>query len=274
MRYLHIAMCLAVFLISLSSDTLAEETIRFEKNGYVLTRVELSPNPPEVGDQEIVVDLTNAEGKPVTDAEVEIEAFMPEMGTMPRMSSKSLATYLGNGRYQVELEIAMGGSWELPVRVKRPGEATVTEFPFSITMDLEGYVYKGKTGGSAKSTTANNAAPTVYLSEPRQQLIGVEIGTVERKVIAREIRTVARLDVDESRVYETVLKYNGYIEKLYADREGDFIKKGDPLFEIYSPEIYNAESFGQRQRSEQTAFLPCQSEHREKTDGDDQQGEK
>ncbi len=239
-------------IISLLGDNSDEENGRvYRKNGYQISDLVLFPAVPEVGDQQVTIRLLDDQNQPVSDAEVEIEAFMPAMGPMPAMSIKAMAEHLGEGRYQAELEISFDGTWELPIRVRRPGEARYTEFPFNINLGVEGFIYKGRQGpGQAAFSTASS----LYLSPPRRQLIGVEIGKVERREIAREIRTVARLEVDESRVFDVVLKYNGYIEKLNADRTGEFTRKGQPLFEIYSPELYTAQAeyldfFNNRNRS-------------------------
>jgi len=78
---------------------------------------------------------------------------------------------------------------------------------------------------------------TVQISPERQQLIGVKIGKVEMKSLERVIRTVGRVDYDEKRIVTVSPKIGGWIEDLYVDFTGKFVKQGDPLLTIYSPEL-------------------------------------
>ena len=54
-------------------------------------------------------------------------------------------------------------------------------------------------------------------------------------------RTVGRVQVDQTAVRKTNVRVGGYIQKLYVNFVGQQVKKGDPLFTFYSPEIYAAE---------------------------------
>ena len=55
------------------------------------------------------------------------------------------------------------------------------------------------------------------------------------------IRTVGRLDFDERRLAQVTLKVSGFIEELYANYTGQPVRKGDPLFTLYSPELLTAQ---------------------------------
>ncbi|OGG95015.1 MAG: hypothetical protein A2527_12645 [Candidatus Lambdaproteobacteria bacterium RIFOXYD2_FULL_50_16] len=226
----------ALILIALlvAPPLLAAE--RFTVGDLGIEQVTLSPDPPEVGDATLSFKLTQADGSPLLGASVEVELFMPEMGTMPKMSLKTPAESQGEGLYKAEMEPAMAGSWEMPIRVKKP-DGQMVEFPFSITIGNSGVIYKGRQGEATKG----GAGKGVYLSPPRQQMIGVELGRVERKNINRSLRTVARLVSDETRVFDLQLKYSGDIERLYANREGEFVRQGQALFAIYSSELYEAQ---------------------------------
>ena len=96
-------------------------------------------------------------------------------------------------------------------------------------------VYEESTAGDAA------AAPQGYanLSIPaqRQQLIGVQTGLVERRPLGRAVRTVGRVAVDETKLYKITTKFDGYIEKLYADYTGKEVRRGQALFSIYSPDL-------------------------------------
>ena len=89
--------------------------------------------------------------------------------------------------------------------------------------------------GPATSTVAGHA--NVKLTSDRQQLIGVQTGMAEMRSLGRSVRTVGRVAVDETRLYKISTKFDGYIEKLYVNVTGQQIRKGQPLFSVYSPDL-------------------------------------
>ena len=70
--------------------------------------------------------------------------------------------------------------------------------------------------------------------------LGVRTAKVERSQLWRRIETVASVDYDESRLRHIHLRTDGWIEKLNVRSEGERIKKGDRLFNVYSPTLVNA----------------------------------
>jgi len=85
------------------------------------------------------------------------------------------------------------------------------------------------------------APGTVQISPERQQLIGVKIGQVEMRPLEKVIRTVGRVDYDEKRIMTVSLKIGGWIEDLYVDFMGKYVRKGEPLLTIYSPELVSTQ---------------------------------
>lgn len=79
--------------------------------------------------------------------------------------------------------------------------------------------------------------PLVEIPLDKQQLIGVKTVEVSVKPLQKVIRTVGRIEYDERRLFTVNTKFEGWIEKLYADYTGRYIKKGEPLADIYSPEL-------------------------------------
>jgi multidrug efflux pump subunit AcrA (membrane-fusion protein) len=73
------------------------------------------------------------------------------------------------------------------------------------------------------------------------QSSGVRTARVERRDLARKIRTVGRIDYDERRVTHVHTKFQGWIEKLYVDYEGQMVEKGQPLLDVYSPELVSTQ---------------------------------
>ena len=82
---------------------------------------------------------------------------------------------------------------------------------------------------------------TIQITPERQQLIGVKIGTVEMRLLEKMIRTVGRVDYDEKRIATVSLKVGGWIEDLYVDFTGRYVRKGEPLLALYSPELVSTQ---------------------------------
>jgi len=79
----------------------------------------------------------------------------------------------------------------------------------------------------------------VQLSPERIQLAGIKTVPAEYRPMARQTRTVGTIAFDESRLSRIVSRVDGYVEKLYVDTTFAVVHEGDPLAEIYSPELYS-----------------------------------
>lgn len=89
----------------------------------------------------------------------------------------------------------------------------------------------------AQQEEATEETPQVEISSQQQHLIGVKTVKVSLKSIQKVIRTVGRIEADEQKQATINTKIEGWIEKLYVDYTGRYVKKGEPLVEIYSPEL-------------------------------------
>jgi multidrug efflux pump subunit AcrA (membrane-fusion protein) len=74
------------------------------------------------------------------------------------------------------------------------------------------------------------------------QMMGVRTAEVTRGPLQREVRTVGVIDYNETALADVTTKFRGWIEKLYVDATGKQVKKGEPLFDIYSPDLYSAQN--------------------------------
>ena len=77
----------------------------------------------------------------------------------------------------------------------------------------------------------------VSLDTRRQQLIGVRTVRVAHAVMALEIRAAGTVTYDETRQVEVNTRIDGWIRELYADYTGRAVKRGEPLFTLYSPDL-------------------------------------
>jgi hypothetical protein len=79
------------------------------------------------------------------------------------------------------------------------------------------------------------------VSPERQQMIGVRTEPVEIRQMEKSIRTVGRVTLDETRTEQVHTRFSGWIDKLYVDYTLQHVKKGEPLFSIYSPELVSTQ---------------------------------
>jgi membrane fusion protein, copper/silver efflux system len=94
---------------------------------------------------------------------------------------------------------------------------------------------------AAAPAPAADAPHTIYISPQRQQLIGMRTAEVVRRALDREIRTTGRVSYDERRLSHVHTKVPGYIEHVYVDFVGRHVRRGEPLFTLFSPELVAAQ---------------------------------
>ncbi|MGH7448396.1 MAG: efflux RND transporter periplasmic adaptor subunit, partial [Longimicrobiales bacterium] len=82
---------------------------------------------------------------------------------------------------------------------------------------------------------------TIRLTAGQIRTFGVTFGTVEQRVLTDQVRTVGIVNFDETRMAAVTPKFAGYIERLYVDFTGKPVRRGQPLVEIYSPELVAAQ---------------------------------
>ncbi|HSE84510.1 MAG TPA: efflux RND transporter periplasmic adaptor subunit [Thermodesulfobacteriota bacterium] len=80
----------------------------------------------------------------------------------------------------------------------------------------------------------------VEISPERQQLIGVKTEEVIPRKLVRNIRTVGIIEADERKIAHVHVKFDGWIKDMFV-YEGKYVKHGDPLFTIYSPELVSSQ---------------------------------
>jgi Cu(I)/Ag(I) efflux system membrane fusion protein/cobalt-zinc-cadmium efflux system membrane fusion protein len=100
---------------------------------------------------------------------------------------------------------------------------------------MEGFTVNTPAEGSVAPLTP------VELSPERMQSIGVRTGRIEYKTINSDIRATGTVDVDERRVAYVQTRYPGWVKDVLVNATYQFVKKGQPLFTIYSPELVASE---------------------------------
>jgi len=107
-------------------------------------------------------------------------------------------------------------------------------------------IASGPTAGMSKDAGKDASMPAakieaplvpVQLSSEQMNSIGVRTGTVEYKQLSDEIRATGTVDVDERLQSSVQVRFSGYIRKVFANATYQYVRKGDPLFTIYSPDL-------------------------------------
>jgi Cu(I)/Ag(I) efflux system membrane fusion protein len=83
--------------------------------------------------------------------------------------------------------------------------------------------------------------PALDMSEDDRKMIGVKTVPVSFVEMSSDIRLAGRIEYDEQRISTVNAKVEGWIERLYVDYEGRPVSKGEPLLDIYSPELLSAQ---------------------------------
>jgi membrane fusion protein, copper/silver efflux system len=110
------------------------------------------------------------------------------------------------------------------------GEISQTQRKDSMGMDMVP-VYEGE-----------DESQTITVDPVTVQKMGVRTATVTKGPLRRVIRTVGSIDYNETALADVTTKFRGWIENLYVDSTGKQVRKGEPLFDIYSPDLYSAQN--------------------------------
>ena len=133
----------------------------------------------------------------------------------------------------VFIALFMLGSGTTQNRKSTPPAATGT------MKDMPGMSVENAPKPAAEKTAQE--APTVEFPEDMQKLIGVKTTAAALKEMTKTVRLTERIGYDEKNISTVNTKVDGWVEKLYVDYEGRYLKKGEPVIDIYSPELFAAQ---------------------------------
>lgn len=244
------------------------------QTGGLSIKATLEPDPPAMKGNTLVVEIHDASGRPVDDAKIDVVYDMPAMAGMSEMKGNAKVTPTKDGRYRAEFDLPMGGNWPLLVHIQTPTES-VSQI-FKLTVGSKGLSAEGASGAIADPGAAHEidhytcsmhpsvnqkgpgkcpicgmdlipvtkeqqAEGVVLIDDARRQLIGVRTAPVVEAPMRATVRAVGRVAYDESALTEVNLKVRGWITKLLVTETGQHVTKGQTLFTMYSPELYNAQ---------------------------------
>lgn len=121
--------------------------------------------------------------------------------------------------------------------------ATQAQQPPSHSTSMDNMPGMDMSGASSSQMAGmQNMTPgTIMLDSATQQKIGVTYTTVRRAHLERTVRTVGLLQMDDEKIARVHVKVAGWIENVYLNYVGKQVKKGQPLFTLYSPDLVSTE---------------------------------
>ena len=214
------------------------EPVTVRSEGIVI-EVSVEPASLRVGENSMWIELANAQGAPVADADLDVKVHMHAMGAMPGMGGPAAVTELGPGRYRVDFELEMGSTWLVEIAAQTPG-GPMARAEGSLTVGTPGVRLEGIQ--SASGDALDTRPPAEFRVDPgRLQRIGVRTAPVERKALELQMRAVGRVVAEETTLQDVALKVRGWVGEVRVDAVGDPVEKNEVLFTVYSPELYAAQ---------------------------------
>jgi multidrug efflux pump subunit AcrA (membrane-fusion protein) len=237
----------------------------------------LDPDPPREHGNALVLEIQDLSGRPVEDATVSVDYDMAEMGTMPEMRGGSKISHESGGRYRAEFDLPMSSSWTLKSKIHASQGDVSQDFTMTVGSpglsignssnastpggkpdspgEIDHYTcsmhpsVKKKTPGTCPIcgmdligvTKEQQEQGVVMIDEARRQLIGVRTAPVVEAPMSTVFRAIGQVAYDETGLSDVNIKVHGWITKLLVSRMGERVTRGQTLFMLYSPELYNAE---------------------------------
>ena len=85
------------------------------------------------------------------------------------------------------------------------------------------------------------ASTALRISTEKIQKLGVKTDAARLRVLEQTVRAAGRIEPDERRLSTIAPKFEGYVERLHVNVTGQAVRRGQPLFEVYSPELVSAQ---------------------------------
>jgi len=210
--------------------------------GPFRVQVEVTPEIPVIGENTVIVQLTDSGGTPVEDATISVVAVMPAMNPMPEMRAFAEIGQTAPGRYEGGFDLPMDGSWPLTIEIEKPGLGNA-RLSFDMATRRAGLQLLSGAQQSEGQTAQVEEAPagTIAVDARRRQTIGLKLGEVSTMPLRREIRAVGRVTYDETRLSDVTLRFDGWIGELDADHVGASVAQGETLFTVYGPDLLAAQ---------------------------------
>ncbi|MFZ5906612.1 MAG: FixH family protein [Nitrospirota bacterium] len=128
MKVLFVAVCSMLLAVDISS---ARDYKARKKIADYTVEMRIDKNPPIVDRNILSLEIKDTNGRPVTDAKVLVNYFMPPMPGMPPMNYKTLAKKSGD-KYVVIMDLIMSGPWNIVIKISRGGKIETVRFAIDV----------------------------------------------------------------------------------------------------------------------------------------------
>ena len=98
------------------------------------------------------------------------------------------------------------------------------------------------TGAGTEATADSTHSAVIDVDAATRQNMNLRTATVAAGQLNKVVRTVGTVDYNETALADVTTKFKGWVEKLDVDATGQLVHRGEPMFEIYSPDLYSAEA--------------------------------
>jgi inner membrane protein involved in colicin E2 resistance len=116
-----------LFVVLMMGTVFAKDSTVQKKAGDYSVEIKMDKETPVVGTNNVEIVIKDKGGKAVTDAKVLVAASMPAMPGMPAMENKADAK-LDGGKYKAKIDLSMGGSWNMSVRITQGGKTATAKW--------------------------------------------------------------------------------------------------------------------------------------------------
>lgn len=179
--------------------------------------------------------------RPVLAENGEIEYWTCSMHPSVRMKEPGKCPICGMDLIPV-MKKSDTGKEQDAVQAEKEEPAPAGDDEMSGMEGMEGMDHSKHGMGVPQAPEKQGEEKSVFTVSPeRQQLIGVKTEPVEMRSMDKTIRTVGRVTLDETKTEQIHTKFSGWIDKLYVDYTLEHVRKGEPLFSIYSPELVSTQ---------------------------------
>lgn len=168
---------------------------------------------------------------------------MKHSGIWLALTLAGIAAAVGGG-YWWGLKQVSHSAVETPAAISAPAERKILYYRNPMGLPDTSPVPKQDSMGMdytpvyADEEVANNQ---VKISTDKVQKLGVKTEQVLSRNMVNTVRAVGQFQFNEQRLSTVTTKFEGYIEKLYVNTTGQPVKRGQPLMEVYSPELVSAQ---------------------------------
>jgi hypothetical protein len=114
----------------------------------------------------------------------------------------------------------------------------VSDKPGKDSMGMDMVAFEVSEGGDGSTV---DGLATVSITAAAQERMGMTFGKVEKRKLAHEIRTSARIVTDETRLHHVMVKTEGWVGQLFVSVTGQTVKEHETVLTFYSPELVSAQ---------------------------------